>query len=65
MAYLTIEEAAEMLKMKPSTIRRKIRDGLVPVHRLGGSTCPARIDSLELRHAMSGLSTLHRDMELF
>lgn len=33
--YLTVAEAAALLRVAPSTIRRWIREGDVPAHRLG------------------------------
>lgn len=61
--YLTIDEAAEQLKMKPSTVRRKIRQGLIPARRIGGFNTPWRIDPIELRAVMNGLEKSRRDGE--
>ena len=33
--YLTVAEAATLLRVAPSTIRRWIREGDVPAHRIG------------------------------
>ena len=63
--FLTINEAAVELKMRPSTIRRKIKEGLIPAYRLGGLTAPVRIDAVELKQIMGGLCSTRCDMELF
>lgn len=63
--YMTIQEVAEQLKMKESTVRRKIRQGLIPAHRVGGFNSPWRIDPIQLRHTMNGLTNMRRDMEVF
>lgn len=63
--YLTIEETATLLKLKPSTVRRHIRNGLIPAQRLGGFNAPWRIDELKLRHTMEGLESVRRDCEVF
>ena len=33
--FLTVEEAAAILKVKPSTVRQWVRDGRMPCYRLG------------------------------
>ncbi len=33
--FLTVEEAAAILKVKPSTLRAWVRDGRMPCYRLG------------------------------
>jgi excisionase family DNA binding protein len=33
--YLTVDEAAALLRVNPATIRRRIEDGRLPVVRLG------------------------------
>lgn len=63
--YLTIQEVAEQLKMKESTVRRKIRQGLIPAQRVGGFNSPWRIDPIQLRATMNGLTAMRRDMEVF
>ena len=63
--YLTINEAAAELKMQPSTIRRKIKEGLIKAYRLGGSSSPLRIDADELKQIVGGLTGARRDMEMF
>jgi excisionase family DNA binding protein len=35
--YLTPEEAAEILKLHPETVRRMLNDGRLPGAKLGGS----------------------------
>ena len=64
MNYLTIEETAQLLKLKPSTVRRNIRCGLIPAHRIGGFNAHWRIDEMELRRHMSGLEAVRRDCVL-
>lgn len=63
--YLTINDAAAELKMRPSTIRRKIKEGIIPAYRLGGLAAPVRIDAGELKQIMGGLCSTRRDMEMF
>jgi len=63
--YLTVSEAAKALKMQPSTIKRKIKEGLIPAYRLGGSTSPVRIDEQELRQIVGGLANNGRNMQMF
>ena len=63
--YMTIQEVAEQLKMKVSTVQRKIRQGLIPAHRIGGFNSPWRIDPIQLRHTMNGLTNMRRDMDVF
>ncbi len=63
--FLTVSEAAKQLKMQPSTIKRKIKEGLIPAYRLGGLTAPVRIDADELKQIVGGLSGTRRDMEMF
>ena len=63
--FLTVSEAAKQLKMQPSTIKRKIKEGLIPAYRLGGSCSPVRIDADELKQIVGGLGGTRRDMELF
>lgn len=65
MAYLTIEETGVLLKLKPSTVRRHIRNGLIPAQRLGGFNAPWRIDELKLRQTMAGLESVRRDCVVF
>ena len=36
MQLLNIEEAAENLRTSPITIRRMVRAGVIPYHKLGG-----------------------------
>ena len=63
--FLTVSEAAKQLKMQPSTIKRKIKEGLIPAYRLGGLAAPLRIDADELKRIVGGLGSTGRDMELF
>ena len=63
--FLTVSEAAKQLKMQPSTIKRKIKEGLIPAYRLGGSCSPLRIDAGELKQIVGGLGGMRRDMEMF
>lgn len=63
--FLSINEAAAELKMRPSTIRRKIKEGLITAYRLGGSCSPLRIDPLQLRQAIVGLNSVRSNMALF
>lgn len=63
--FLTVPEAAKQLKLQPSTIKRKIKQGLIPAYRLGGSCSPLRIDADELKQIVGGLSGARRDMEIF
>jgi len=63
--FLTIEETGVLLKLKPSTVRRHIRNGLIPAQRLGGFNAPWRIDELKLRQTMAGLESVRRDCEAF
>jgi len=63
--YMTIQEVAEQLKMKVSTVQRKIRQGLIPAQRVGGFNSPWRIDPIQLRQTMNGLTNMRRDMEFF
>lgn len=63
--FLTVPEAAKQLKLQPSTIKRKIKEGLIPAYRLGGSCSPLRIDADELKRIVGGLGGMRRDMELF
>ncbi len=65
MTYLTIEETGALLKLKPSTVRRHIRAGLIPAQRLGGFNAPWRIDELNLRQTMAGLESVRRDCVVF
>lgn len=46
---LTVEEAAVALRMRPSTVKAKLRVGLLPGYKLGGSTSPWRVDIDELK----------------
>ena len=63
--YLTIDEVAAELKLKPSTIKRHIKNGLLPGCRLGGFNAPVRIERDELKRIMRGLQSMRNDMELF
>lgn len=65
MTYLTIEETGALLKLKPSTVRRHIRAGLIPAQRLGGFNAPWRVDELKLRQTMAGLESVRRDCVVF
>jgi len=42
-AYLTVAEAAELLRCSEPTIRRRIRDGALPAVQLGGPHSSVRI----------------------
>jgi excisionase family DNA binding protein len=48
-ALLTVDEAAQRLRVHPMTIRRMIRDGRIAAVQLGGPHAPIRIpiDPLE------------------
>lgn len=46
--YLTIEEAAEMLRVSTSTIRRWIRDGDIAAHRIGRRRVVLRKDDIAM-----------------
>jgi excisionase family DNA binding protein len=39
----TIPEAAEALRVSPSTVKRRIEDGTFPIVRIGGRTLIPRI----------------------
>ena len=63
--YMSIQEVAEQLRMTVSTVQRKIRQGLIPAHRVGGFNSPWRVDPIQLRATMNGLTGMRRDMEFF
>ncbi len=63
--FLTIEETGALLKLKPSTVRRHVRAGLIPAQKIGGFNAPWRIDELKLRQTMAGLESVRRDCEIF
>ena len=65
MAYLTIDETAALLKLKPSTVKRHVRCGLIPAQRIGGFNSPWRVDELQLRQSMAGLESVRRDAAFF
>jgi len=65
MAYLTVTETAALLKLKPSTVKRHIRCGLIPAQRIGGFNSPWRVDELQLRQSMAGLESVRRDGGIF
>src|SRR5688572_8401147 len=46
--YLTVTEAAALLRVAPSTVRRWIREGDVPAYRLGKRRVALRRDDLSL-----------------
>ena len=47
---LTVAETAERLRQSQETVRRKIREGVIPAIRLGaGPRAPLRVDDQELR----------------
>ncbi len=46
---LTVAETAERLRQSQETVRRKIREGVIPAIRLGaGPRAPLRVDDQEL-----------------
>jgi len=47
-AYLTPKEVALELRQHPETIRRKIREGVIPAVRTGDGRSAIRIDRQEL-----------------
>ena len=47
-AYLTTKEVALELRQHPETIRRKIREGVIPAVRTGDGRSAIRIDRQEL-----------------
>ena len=52
---LTVEEAAERLKLNPQTLRRWIRAGLLPARKIGRKEY--RIDARDLEERVGGLSS--------
>jgi excisionase family DNA binding protein len=46
-AYLTTKEVALELRQHPETIRRKIREGVIPAVRTGEGRSAIRVDRLE------------------
>jgi len=54
-----------LLKLKPSTVKRHIRCGLIPAQRIGGFNSPWRVDELQLRQSMAGLESVRRDAAFF
>lgn len=46
-AYLTTKEVALELRQHPETIRRKIREGVIPAVRTGDGRSAIRVDRLE------------------
>ena len=46
---LTVEEAAQRLKMNPQTVRRWIRNGLLSAHKIGGKEYRINAADLEDR----------------
>jgi len=47
---LTVAETAERLRQSQETVRRKIREGVIPAIRRGaGPRAPLRVDDQELR----------------
>jgi excisionase family DNA binding protein len=57
--YLTVAEAATLLRVAPSTIRRWIRQGDVPAHRIGHRRVALKRDDLSnlITPARSGIET--------
>jgi excisionase family DNA binding protein len=47
-AYLTPKEVAFELRQHPETIRRKIREGVIPAVRTGDGRSAIRVDRQEL-----------------
>lgn len=45
--YLTIEEAVEIMKTAPLTIRRRISDGSIPAYQCGSRLIRIRLEDLE------------------
>ena len=47
--FLTVAEAAVILRVSHMTVRRRIVEGELPAHRIGGSiNAPIRIDRVDL-----------------
>jgi excisionase family DNA binding protein len=57
--FVTVAEAAELLRVAPSTVRRWIRDGDVPAYRIGRRRVALKRDDLSnlIRPARPGLET--------
>ena len=47
-SLLTVQEAAERLRVSEDTVRRRIREGALPALQLGGRRSPVRIVAGEL-----------------
>lgn len=45
--YLSIDEAATVMSMSPSTIRRRISDGTIPAYECGRRAIRIRLEDLE------------------
>ena len=46
-AYLSLEEAAEVMSLSTRTIRRRISDGTIPAYHCGRRAIRVRLDELE------------------
>lgn len=46
-AYVSLDEAAEMLSVSTRTIRRRISDGTIPAYKLGKRPIRIRVEDLE------------------
>jgi excisionase family DNA binding protein len=46
--YLTVQEAADLLRVTPRTIRNRITDGLLPAKKIAGSRKVLLIDQRDV-----------------
>jgi excisionase family DNA binding protein len=53
--YLTLKEVAFALRLHPETIRRKVREGVIPAVRTGDGRSAIRVDRQELEAWLYGL----------
>ncbi len=60
MPLLTVPDAADFINMSEKTIRRRIDDGQLPVHRIGNRI---RIDQDELRRFLVRCRTLGKPVQ--
>lgn len=62
-AFLTVEEATRFLRVSPTTIYRRIADGVLPAVRVGRESGPLRIPVDALDRFLEGelLAAARRD----
>jgi excisionase family DNA binding protein len=63
--YLTVAEAARLLRVAPSTIRRWIREGDLPAYRMGKRRLALRRTDVDTMIAPTRLDAAHGHYEIY